>query len=164
MSMRREKVYEEIVGLFIRLSNKYNALERIPVDYGAGKDIYHSERHLLDQIGEHPEKNVTELARFVGVTKGAISQTVKKLENKNLVQRYKGEENDKEVLLKLTETGNEVFETHKAMNLEAIMPFYKHLAKYPDDKVNFLKEIFIWMDSFLDESKTKMESHKKGRH
>lgn len=159
--MDREKICEEIVELFIRLANKYKALEKIPVDYGVGKDLYHSERHLIDQIGDHPEKNITELAKFTGVTKGAISQTVKKLEKKDIVQRYKGEGNEKEVFLKLTGIGISVFNKHKEVNQETILPFYEELGKYPDDKAYFLLEIFKWMDSFLDESKAKMEAHVK---
>ena len=162
--MDREKTYEEIVELFIRLANKYKALEKIPVDYGVGKDLYHSERHLIDQIGDHPEKNITELAKFMGVTKGAISQTVKKLENKDIVERYKGEGNEKEVFLQLTEIGMNVFNKHQEVNQETILPFYEELAKHPDDKVDFLKEIFKWMDGFLDESKAKMKSHVNKQH
>ena len=105
--MDRKKTCEEIEELFIKLANKYHSLEKIPVDYGVGKDLYHSERHLIEKIGDYPEKNITELAKFFGVTKGAISQTVKKLENKGIVTRYKGEKNDKEVFLKLTKQASQ---------------------------------------------------------
>ncbi len=162
--MDRKKTSEEIAELFIKLANKYNSLEKIPVDYGVGKDLYHSERHLLDQIGDYPEKNITELAQFMGVTKGAISQTVKKLENKGIVYRYKGEQNEKEVFLKLTETGKGVYEKHKEVNQRSIMPLYEELKKYSDDKVYFLVEMFKWMDTFLDESKIKMQGHSKEKH
>ena len=162
--MDRKKTCEEISELFIRLANKYKALEKIPVDYGVGKDLYHSERHLIDQIGDYPEKNITELAQFLGVTKGAISQTVKKLETKSIVNRYKGEENDKEVFLKLTEIGKSVYEKHKEVNKKSILPLYEELKKYSDDKVYFLVEMFKWMDTFLDESKIKMQEHSKEKH
>jgi DNA-binding MarR family transcriptional regulator len=162
--MDRKKTSEEIAELFIKLANKYNSLEKIPVDYGVGKDLYHSERHLLDQIGDYPEKNITELAQFMGVTKGAISQTVKKLENKGIVYRYKGEQNEKEVFLELTETGKGVYEKHKEVNQRSIIPLYEELKKYSDDKVYFLVEMFKWMDTFLDESKIKMQGHSKENH
>ncbi len=162
--MDRKKICEEIVELFIRLANKYHALEKIPVDYGVGKDLYHSERHMIDQIGDHPEKNITELAQFLGVTKGAISQTVKKLEDKGLVKRYKGLENEKEVFLELSEIGKTVYEKHKKINQESIIPLYEELRKYSDDKVYFLVEMFKWMDSFLDDSKVKMQEHTKEKH
>lgn len=159
--MNRKKTCEEIVELFIKLANKYHSLEKIPVDYGVGKDLYHSERHLIDQIGDYPEKNITELAQFLGVTKGAISQTVKKLENKGVVTRYKGEKNEKEVFLKLTETGKSIYKKHKNVNQESIMPLYEELKKYSDDKVYFLVDMFKWMGGFLDESKIKMQEHSK---
>lgn len=162
--MNRKKTCEEIVELFIKLANKYHSLEKIPVDYGVGKDLYHSERHLIDQIGDYPEKNITELAQFLGVTKGAISQTVKKLENKGVVTRYKGEKNEKEVFLKLTETGKSIYKKHKNVNQESIMPLYEELKKYSDDKVYFLVDMFKWMGGFLDESKIKMQEHSKEKH
>ena len=164
MCMDRKNTCEEIVELFIRLANKYKAMEKIPVDYGVGNDLYHSERHLIDQIGNYPDMNITELAKFIGVTKGAISQTVKKLEKKGVVLRYKGRENDKEVFLDLTTTGKEIYKKHKAVNQESIIPLYEELKKYSDDKVYFLVEMFRWMDRFLDESKVKMQEHSKGKH
>jgi len=164
MPMDRKKTCEEIEELFIKLANKYNSLEKIPVDYGVGKDLYHSERHLLGQIGDYPEKNITELSQFQGVTKGAISQTVKKLENKGLVNRYKGEQNEKEVFLELTEIGKGVYEKHKEVSQRSIMPLYEELKKYSDDKVYFLVEMFKWLDTFLDESKVKMQAHSKEKH
>ena len=161
--MDREKTSEEIIELFIRLANKYKALEKIPVDYGVGTDLYHSERHLIDQIGDHPEMNITELARYLGVTKGAISQTVKKLEDKGVVTRYKGVENEKEVFLEFSDIGRKVYKKHKEVHKESIIPLYEELEKYSDDKVYFMVEMFRWMDSFLDDSKTKMQEHSKGK-
>ena len=162
--MDREKTSEEIVELFIRLANKYKALEKIPLDFGVGAPLYHSEMHLIDQIGDHPELNITELAKLVGVTKGAISQTVKKLENKGVVNRYKGTENEKEIFLELTEIGRNVYLKHKEIDKESIIPLFEELKKYPDDKVGFLVDMFKWMDAFLDDSKTKMEEHAGGKH
>lgn len=162
--MDRKKTSEEIIELFIRLANKYKALEKIPVDYGVGKDLYHSERHLIDQIGDRPEMNITELARYLGVTKGAISQTVKKLEDKGVVTRYKGAENEKEVFLELSDIGWKVYKQHKEVNKESIIQLYEELKKYSDDKVYFMVEIFKWIDTFLDDSKTKMQEHSRGKH
>ena len=159
--MDRKKTSKDIEELFIKLANKYHSMEKIPEDYGIGIKLYHSERHLIEQIGDYPEKNITELAKFFGVTKGAISQTVKKLENKGIVTRYKGEKNEKEVFIKLTETGKSVYKKHKEHSQKTIMPLYEELKKYSDDKVYFLVEMFQWIDRFLDESKIRMKEHSK---
>ena len=79
--MDREKVTNEIMDLFIRVVNKYNGLEKVPVKHSPGLSLYHSERHMLDRVADNPHMNITELARASGVTKGAISQIAKKARN-----------------------------------------------------------------------------------
>jgi DNA-binding MarR family transcriptional regulator len=162
--MDRKKACEEIITLFIKLSNKYQALEKIPVDYGIGKDLYHSERHMLDTIGDNPTLNVSELARSIGVTKGAISQVVKKLEEKQVVKRHKQAENEKEVFVDLTELGKDIHKRHKQANKESIIPLHDELLKYSDDKVYFLIEMFKWIDTYLDSAKKQMLNHSKEKH
>ena len=160
--MDRNKACEEILTLFIKLSNKYQALEKIPVDYGIGKNLYHSERHMLDTIGHNSGMNISELARDQGVTKGAVSQIVKKLEGKQVIQRYKQAENDKEVFVELTKLGEEIFSKHQRVNEETIIPLQEELLKYSDDKVYFLIEMFKWIDSYLDSARKQMQAHSKG--
>ena len=160
--MDRNKACEEIITLFIKLSNKYQALEKIPVDYGIGKNLYHSERHMLDTIGNNSGMNISELARDQGVTKGAVSQIVKKLEGKQVIQRYKQAENDKEVFVELTKLGEEIFSKHQRVNEETIIPLHEELLKYSDDKVYFLIEMFKWIDSYLDSARKQMQAHSKG--
>ena len=150
--MDRRKASKEIMELFIRAVGKYNALEKIPVKVGPKHALYHSERHMLDTIGGHPGMNVTDFARALGVTKGAISQVVKKLEAKGVVRRYKSGTNGKEVLLELTATGRDVYSEHQKTNEETLGPLLRELEKYPDDKVRFLLAMFKWIDGFLDRS------------
>lgn len=143
--------------LFIGMVGKYNTLEKVPVKVSSRHDLYHSERHMLDKIGDHPALNVTDFARALGVTKGAVSQVVKKLEGKGVVRRYKSGTNEKEVFLELTETGREIYLEHKKTNDKTIEPLLNELKKYPDDKIQFLLAMFKWIDGFLDESGKKMK-------
>jgi DNA-binding MarR family transcriptional regulator len=159
--MKRENTSKEIIELFIRMVNKYNALEKIPARHGTRHNLYHSERHMLDKIGENTGMNVTEFATAAGVTKGAISQLVSKLEKKGIVRRYKKSTNDKEVFLELTKTGQEVNRQHKEINEQTIKPLDEELSKHSDEEVEFLVTMFKWFDDFLDQSKKKMEAHHK---
>ena len=159
--MKRENAGKEIIELFIRMVNKYNSLEKIPVRHGTKHNLYHSERHMLDKIGDNAGMNVTEFAVAAGVTKGAISQLVSKLEKKGIVRRYKKSTNDKEVFLELTKTGQEVYRQHKEINKQTIKPLDDELSKHSDEKVEFLLTMFKWFDDYLDLSKKKMEEHHK---
>ncbi len=151
--MDRRKASKEIMELFIRAVSKYNALEKIPSKTGLKHSLYHSERHMLDKIGDHPDMNVTDFAGKLGITKGAVSQVVKKLEAKGVVKRYKKGTNGKEVFLELTDAGRAVYLAHKKTNEETIKPLLKELSKYSDDKVQFLLSMFKWIDGFLDQSR-----------
>jgi DNA-binding MarR family transcriptional regulator len=150
--MDRTKAGNEIMELFIKAVRQYNALEKIPAKSGSKYDLYHSERHLIDRIGDHPGVNVTEFARIVGITKGAVSQVVRKLERKGLVKRYKGSMNDKEVFLELTRTGREIYINHKKKNDETVRPLIDELQKYPDDKVEFFVAMLAWINDYLESS------------
>ena len=159
--MDKKKASKDIEELFMRMVNKYNALEKIPVSHGTKHNLYHSERHMLDKIGDNTGMNVTEFATAAGVTKGAISQLVSKLEKKGIVRRYKKSTNDKEVFLELTKSGQEVYKKHKEVSEQAITPLYNELSKHSDEKVAFLLTMFKWLDDYLDKSKKKMEEHHK---
>ena len=162
--MDREKASRDVMELFIRVVNKYNALEKIPTRHGSKHGLYHSERHILDTLGDNPGLNVTELAGFVGVTKGAISQVVRKLESKGLVQKYKKSTNDKEVFIELTTAGKNIHEQLRKIHKQTMMPLFEELKHYPDEQVAFLVSMFHWFDAFMDDSKKKMKmSDKAGK-
>ncbi len=160
--MDRAKASAEIMGLFIRAARKYHQLEKMPIRISSKYDLYHSERHMLDTIGDNPGLNVTEFANALGVTKGAVSQVVKKLEAKGVVRRYRNAATGKEVTLELTTAGREIFLKHKKTNLNTIRPLIEELHKYSDDEVRFLVDMFRWIDVFLDRSGAEMkEIHQK---
>jgi DNA-binding MarR family transcriptional regulator len=157
--MDRRKAGREIAELFIRAVGKYNALEKIPVKLRSKHALYHSERHMIDRIGDHPGMNITDFAGALGVTKGAVSQVVKKLEAKGVARRYKSGENVKEVFLELTAAGSDIYLEHQKTNEETLAPLLRELEKYPDDKVRFLIAMFKWIDGFLDRSWKDMKEH-----
>jgi DNA-binding MarR family transcriptional regulator len=156
--MNKEKASIEIMELFMRVVNKYNALEKIPVRHSLKHDLFHSERHMLDKIADNPDMNITDLAQDTGVTKGAISQIVKKLETKGLVRRYKRGTNDKEVFIELTRAGMDICKKRRKLNKENIMPLCDELKRHTNDEVNFLVSMFHWFDEFMDQSAMKMKS------
>jgi len=159
--MERKKATREIEDLFIKMVNKYNALEKIPVKFKNVHNLYHSERHMIDTIGENPNMNITEFAESLGVTKGAVSQVVSKLEKKGVVKRYKKSGSEKEIILHLTMEGKEVYEMHKKVSAESLLPLYNKLKKHSDEEVDFLIDMFTWLNEFLDSSKKRMEEHHK---
>lgn len=154
--MDNTKASKEIMNLFINVVNKYNTVERRA---GSKHNLFHSERHMLDKIGDNPGVNITEFARAIGVTKGAVSQIVKKLENKGFIRRFKSSTNDKEVFLEITTTGRDIYNMHKRVNEETIKPLIEELNKHSGDEIEFLIYMFKWIGDFLDQSEREMKGY-----
>lgn len=157
--MNKKHASKEIIESFIRLVNKYNALSKHPMTYGTRHKFYHSERHMLDIIGDDPGLNLTEFAKAAGVTKGAVSQVVTKLEKKGALKRFKSDHNDKEIKLKLTPKGEQIYAHHQSINEESIIHLWRELNKHPEDKIEFLAKMFEWFERYLDQSREKMQAH-----
>ena len=115
---RKNRTSTEISEQFTRIVNAYNALQESPLDYGCREDLYPSEIHAVEAIGKHPEVHMAELARILGVTRGAIQQTVDRLVKKGMVEKFMDESDRKKVYLELTAKGNAAFDGHEAYHAE----------------------------------------------
>ncbi len=103
--MNLTKDEEKLYSAVLRAFSRYKVMDSKPRDYGTGYLLYSSEIHAIDMIGRSPDCNITGLSEKLGVTKGAVSQTVNKLAKKGLVEKYRDAGNDKEVYVRLTEKG-----------------------------------------------------------
>ena len=157
--MNKKRASANLLESFVRLVNKYNALGKHPMTYGTQHKFYHSERHMLDIVGDDPGLNLTEFAKAAGVTKGAISQVATKLENKGALTRFKSGDNEKEIRLRLTQLGEQIYAHHQSVNEESINHLWRELKKHPEDKIEFLTQMFQWFEQYLDQSREKMQTH-----
>lgn len=160
--MTRKQMSRQLMASFFRMVNKYKAMEKSPLAYGTDAVFFHSERHLLDVMRECPELNITDLATRVGVTKGAISQAVAKLERKGAVERHKGSGDDKQVLVRLTSLGHTITEHHHRVNKQTVEQLSAVLEGRPQDQVEFLREVFDWVEGHLDEGLKRMRAEHDG--
>ena len=145
---------------FGRIQNKLREAEKIPLDYGSGEKLYSSEIHTMAFIGTHPDINGTSLAKIMGVTKGAISQVIKKLEKKKLVDRYQNPTNNKEILLRLTKKGEIDYHGHEAYHAKYDSQWFEALEKITPEQIQFLEYLFQEMESTLDRQLKQLKQSK----
>ena len=158
--MNKKNASKELIDRFLRLVNKYNSLGKHPLSFGTPYNFFHSERHMLDIVGDDPGLNITEFANAAGVTKGAISQAVSKLERKGALRRFKSAANAKEIRLELTQLGEKIYAHHQKVNQETVDLLWRELEKHPPEKIEFLVDMFHWFEQHLDQSKEKMQAQK----
>lgn len=80
--------------------------------FGTDVPIFHSEIHVIKAIAEHPGIHVGGLADILGVTKGNVSEILKKLERKALVIKEIDDLNLSRYSLSLTEKGKKAHNNH----------------------------------------------------
>jgi DNA-binding MarR family transcriptional regulator len=151
MGMEKKVEIKFQKDLFLRIINKFKILEKIPIDHGTGHLLYASEINTLEIIGNQPGINVTEVAKAKGVTKGAASQTVKKLEEKKLITKSKSPENDKLVILKLTSKGKIAFKNHEKFHENYDSKILKKLNEMSFEQLALITKTFKMLEETIDE-------------
>ena len=70
------------------------------------------------------------------------------------------DDNDKEIQLKLTRQGEQIYANHQRVNEEAINHLWRELKKHPEVKIEFLTQMFRWFEQYLDQSREKMRAYR----
>ncbi|MFJ5788543.1 MarR family transcriptional regulator [Lysinibacillus sp. NPDC093197] len=108
---------EQIIMGFRDLYNKMVWLNKDKMEESL-KGHTPSEVHCIEYIEKNVDSNVTKLAEFFYMTRGAISKLTKKLIKKGLIESYQKADNKKEIYFKLTEQGKVIFNIHEELHKE----------------------------------------------
>lgn len=116
-------------------------------DYGDGTPLYHAEVSLLEVIHRHPDHSAAQLADALGITRGALTQTAKKLMDKGLITQYHAPNNRKTKYHRLTEAGEAVRQGHAQFHAEANAQMKAYLCARPAEEKQVLVDFFKVLSS-----------------
>lgn len=151
-----EKLTTEIaIHKFEKVMNQYNAGEKKPRYYGTKDLLYRSEVHTIDAIGKNNKINVTQLAQYLGITKGAVSQMIDKLIKKDMVNKKMVSETENEVSLELTEKGTLVYKGHLEYHKQLYSEISKHLSHLTDENIETFLDVMNVLEDFLNKKEQK---------
>ena len=121
----------QIYALFAQKSDllyRFSALQieyyHMPHELDSALPLSMAEVHTLRNIEENPGITVTELAASGRKTKGAVSQIVKKLENRGYLFRERCPVDGKRALLHVNEEGkrlSQIFKKHSLKSLRSLL-------------------------------------------
>lgn len=111
MSVNR---YSEAEHAVMQLFNRFSELSKKTYEYCPGVSLYPNEIHTIEYIALTSSTNMTDIANQMGLTKGAVSKMIVKLESQGLLERYKYQPSQKDIYIHLTKLGVQAFEGHKA--------------------------------------------------
>lgn len=161
------KVLNDRHNIIYEFVMRYNDYIYAEHDYGDGIQLTMIESHTLTYIGDHPGTTITELAEYWKKTKGALSQTVSRLENLSYVEKRKENGNAKNLHLYLTPSGQRTSHAHK---LYDILDITKTLSKIhkkctSEEIDSFYKVLGIYYEVIsADFEETSMPKHPAYSH
>ena len=112
LSKIEKHTISEKADIMHRASSLYMA-SNIPIDYGTGEMYTPVEVHMLKYIKDYPGKNVTQLSEEWDKSKAAISQMLKKMEQKELIYKENPINNFRKQCFFITAKGQKLCEYHE---------------------------------------------------
>ena len=135
---------------FITFNNRFNRfilafdqLKKNQHKSGVDKSITLNEVHLIVVIGKNQPLNLVKLSELLEVSRSAITQSVRRLIQKNLVFFDFDSNNGKNKYLRLSEKGIEVFKIHKEQQAYIEKSIFSVLNNYSEVE---LKTVVKLMD------------------
>jgi DNA-binding MarR family transcriptional regulator len=139
-----------ITEQFYQLVKLANELEKAPRRFGTEEPLTSSEIHLIELIGDNDEcLSVTDLSRLLHITKGAVSQSLKKLDNKGLILKNEDPKNLSRKIVNLTSKGKTAYFAHKYWHETRDGGFKEYFRSLNQDRIDFLIEFLEKVQDFM---------------
>lgn len=124
-------------------------LDKMPKNFGTEDLLTHSEIHLIEIIGDNEGLSVTDLARHLRVTKGAVSQTLKRFDLKGYTEKRSDPDNLSRVIVSLTARGQTAFWAHKDWHEQMDGGFSKYLHELEETELGIISTFLEKTEVFL---------------
>ncbi|GGH31227.1 MarR family transcriptional regulator [Paenibacillus segetis] len=122
-------------------------LERKPHTFGSAGPLTPSEIHTIEAVGSEGTVLMSELAGRLGITKGAVTQLITRLEAKELVERSPHPTDSRVTLISLTEKGKEANAAHEEVHHQ----FYDQLrTQLTEQEIEIFEKCIAKLNSFLE--------------
>jgi len=116
----------ELLRTLDHVITRLAAIQQTPRTYGTAVPLYSTEIHTIQAIGENADVSLTRLAEHMGVTKGAISQTIAKLADKGHVVKRPAPQSAREIRVALTDSGWTAYRNHEAFDRQILSAIEAH--------------------------------------
>lgn len=106
--------------LLVTLFNDILEIEQNALKEGVLNDLSITEVHTIEAIGMYEPRTMTEVAKDLGITVGTLTTAINKLVKKEYVERRRGEEDRRAVMIALTRKGKLAYRVHEKFHADMI--------------------------------------------
>lgn len=136
--MDRMKLIAQLIDEKYRTTlahEKYMAQTR---EYLPGSHLYMRELHFIIAASQKNESTMTEIAKKLEVTLGAVSQMAERLQHKDYIKRAKSVSDKRQTVVSLTEKGANLLQDYMQYDKEKISWMNEYLQEYDEQTLEFL--------------------------
>jgi DNA-binding MarR family transcriptional regulator len=140
---------QQIGGSIRRVLNRAMVLEKKTLLEHGEVHLYPSEIHLMQVIQEVPDLSAGEMAGRLGISNGAVSQTLTRLEKKKVIQKTKEPSLKNRVTAVLTDSGKAVLQHFEAGQERALQQFSAYLTSLSERDRKTVEQFLARLEGFL---------------
>ena len=132
--------------VLVRLFRNINVIEERAICTGDYKDVTANDMHVIEAIDMEEARNMTSVARSLGVTTGTLTIAVNSLVKKGYVERVRSEEDRRVVLVSLSEKGKKAYLHHRQFHEQMIEAIVEELS---EEEQVVLEKALVKLDRFF---------------
>ncbi len=144
----------ELLRTLDRVITRLATIQQTPRTYGTDVQLYSTEIHTIQAIGEQADANLTRLAEHMGVSKGAVSQTISKLADKGLVVKTPAPQSAREIRVRLTDSGWTAYRNHEAFDRRILSAIEAHCGPETPKRVKRYLSVLRDFEAILQRFET----------
>lgn len=132
--------------VLVRLFRNINVIEERAICTGEYKDVTANDMHVIEAIDMEEARNMTSVARSLGVTTGTLTIAVNSLVKKGYVERVRSEEDRRVVLVSPSEKGKKAYLHHRQFHEQMIEAIVEELS---EEEQAVLEKALVKLDRFF---------------
>ena len=139
-------MYQTLNTLLVTLFQEIMNIEQKALITGEFKDITINDMHVIEAVDMEGARNMTSVAKTLGVTTGTLTIAVNSLVKKGYVERVRSEEDRRVVLISLSEKGRKAYLHHQRFHEQMIEAIVEELSA--EEQV-VLEKALVKLDRFF---------------
>lgn len=144
------EIKQTLNEVLVKLFRNINNIEEQAIRTEEYKDVTTNDMHVIEAIGVQSPKNMTAVARELGVTTGTLTIAVNSLVKKGFVDRVRSEEDRRVVLVFLSNKGKKAYKHHMQFHEEMIEAI---IDRFTEEEKEILERTLRNLNNFFVKKK-----------
>jgi len=144
------KTTESFADHISQTINKLIFLEKKSIVEIDGVRLFPSEIHLMLVIEADRSVNAVTMAKRLGISKGAVSQTLARLEKKGVLQKRKDPAYKNELTAHFTALGEKALQQHRNLRASLLNEYDAYLDTITEPDRQVIQKFLLHIERFID--------------